>query len=307
MAMPIPGRALRRKSRNPVWPILVTILAVALGVWGVKALVSGGSPKNLLLLGVDENKTRTDVMLLAHIDPGQGIVNVISLPRDTLVEIPCEGLKVCVTPDKLAHAHAYGGEKGPEVATKTVEKFLGIKVDGYARVDFDGFEKVIDTLGGVDILIDKNMDYDDPSANPPLHIHFKASKQPQHLNGKDALRYVRYRNDGQGDIGRTDRTRKFMLALMETMKKNGTVAKLPSLITQMAPYVATNIDSGAAVTLAKAAKSVQPSAIQLKMVEGEPFITKSGAWVWLADEKKLRALVSDYVTNPKPPAKDAAK
>ncbi|MDB4896628.1 MAG: putative transcriptional regulator, partial [Firmicutes bacterium] len=137
--MPRSVRAAQKSSASALWPILIAVLVLVLGGIAVNAFQGGAGPKNILLMGVDEDKTRTDVMVLAHIDPAQGLVSLISLPRDTLVDIPCAGLQYCVSPDKLAHAHAYGGAKGPEVAVQTMEKLLGISVDGYVRIDYNGF------------------------------------------------------------------------------------------------------------------------------------------------------------------------
>lgn len=295
------SRSAKNRSGAKLLPVLLAVVLLAAGAWAIKTyFLDGGQPKNILLMGVDQDKTRTDVVMLAHVDPRQGIVNLLSIPRDTWVEIPCEGIKTCYSPDKLAHAHAYGGEKGPEVAVKTVERFLGVKIDGYARVDYEGFKKVIDTLGGVDILIDQNMDYEDPTP-PGLYIHFKASKTPQHLSGQKALEYVRYRNDGQGDIGRTDRTRKFLMALLDSLKKNGKVTQLPGMWKDMSPYLATNIDSGTAAALARVAPKIEPDHIKMEIVPGKAVILKSGPWVWEADAAKTQTLVDTLIKNPTKP------
>jgi len=299
------SRTARMKGGPKILPILLAIVLLAGGAWGVKTyFLDGGQPKNILLMGVDQDKTRTDVVLLAHVDPRQGIVNLLSLPRDTYVEIPCGDIKVCYSPDKLAHAHAYGGEKGPELAVETVENFLGIKIDGYARVDYEGFKKVIDTLGGVDIMIDKDMDYDDPTP-PGLSIHFKASKTPQHLTGQKALEYVRFRADGQGDIGRTERTRKFLHAMVDSLRKKGTISQLPQLWKDMSPFMATNIDSGTVAALARVAPKIDVNNITMEMVPGKAVILKSGPWVWEADEEKTQVLVDTLIKKPVKPAAKA--
>jgi len=286
-------------SKSWLIPLVVAALLVVAAFFAL-SWVRGGTPKNILLLGVDQDKTRSDVVLLAHVDPRQGLANLISIPRDTWVEIPCEGIKFCQSPDKLNHAHVYGGDDGPELVAKTVERFLGIKVDGYVRVDFDGFKEVIDKLGGVDIVIDKDMDYVDPTPGAKLEIHFKASKEPQHLNGKQALEFVRYRNDGQGDVGRTERQRKFFMAVLQTMQKNGTASKLPGLVTAMAPYVKTDIDSAALVAVARMAPKLDESNLQMAMVPGTPVILKNGPWVWEVDKPKTQAMVDALIKNPKP-------
>ncbi|MDF2631203.1 MAG: putative transcriptional regulator [Symbiobacteriaceae bacterium] len=296
------SRTARKKRSGPkVGSILLAvflIMVAAGGAWAAKTyFLDGGQPKNILLMGVDEHKTRTDVVMLARIDPRQGIVNLISIPRDTYVEIPCDGIEVCQPLDKLAHAHAYGGEEGPELAVATVEKFLGVQIDGYARVDFDGFKQVIDTLGGVDMVIEEDMDYEDPTP-PGLYIHFKGSPNPQHLTGKQALEYVRFRADGQGDVGRTERTRKFLLAVYTTLKEKGSIGKLPQLWSNMSPYVKTDLDGGTIAALARVAGKVDPNTLKMEMVPGKGAQSPNGLWVWEADQAKTQELVNRLIHNP---------
>lgn len=290
-----------KKAGSKLVPIIIALVVILAGGWAAKAFFfDAGSPKTILLMGLDEGKTRTDVVMVAHIDPKQNLVNVISLPRDTLVDIDCTGIKYCTTPDKLAHAHVYGGENGAVLTVKAVEKLLGIKINAHVSVDYAGFEKAIDLLGGVDIVIDKNMDYEDPYAVPPLSIHFKASPKPQHLNGKDALKYVRFRADGQGDIGRIERTKKFFFAMAKTAKENGSITKLPSLVNAIYPYVKTNLDTTTAVQLARMAPKVDVNQIQVEMIQGADETLKDGRWVWNADKAKTRELVDRLIKNPKP-------
>ncbi len=300
------ARAAGGSTSGKLISIIVAVAVLLGGGWAVKAFfLDAGTPTNILLMGVDEGKTRTDVVMVAHVDPKQNLVSLVSIPRDTLVEIDCTGIKYCVTPDKLAHAHVYGGDDGQELTKKAVEKLLDIKIDHYVSVDYEGFEGVIDQLGGVDIVIDKNMDYEDPYAHPPLSIHFKAKKEPQHLNGKDALRYVRFRADGLGDIGRIERTKKFAHALAVSAKQNGTAAKLPSLVSAMWPYVKTDLDMTTAVSLARMAPKVNVDQIQVEMIPGSDETLKDGRWVWNADKTKAREIVDRLIKNPKPP--EAAK
>lgn len=291
------------KRGNAVVPIIVAVLVLLLGSWMIKTfLLDGGTPKNILLLGVDDDKTRTDVVLVAHINPGEGLASLISIPRDTLVEIDCSGLSEgCLSPDKVNHAHAYGGsEDGPQVTLRAVQKFLGIKLDGYVRVDFDGFAQLVDSLGGVEIMIEQEMYYVDPTAGKELTINFKASDKPQLLGGKDALKYVRYRSDGQGDIGRTERTRAFLGALLKTVQQNGKASQLPSMVSGMWPYVKTDLSASTVAALARVAPKLDPGDIQMAMVPGDAVILKDGRWVWQADAEKLQALVDSMIQNPQP-------
>lgn len=281
--------------------LLLLIAAVLIGgLWAAKTfLFTDMTPRTILLMGTDEGKTRTDVLVVVHIDPRQNRVSLISIPRDTYAEIDCDGIQVCVTPDKIGHAHAYGGQdRGPLLTKKAVEELLGVPITHYARIDYEGFEKVVDLLGGVDIVIEHNMDYEDPYAQPPLKIHFKASPDPQHLDGKEALEYARFRDDGQGDIGRIFRTKRLFLALVAAVRENGSLLKIPSLVNTGLPYVKTDLNPSTLVSLAKMAPKVDLQEIEVDMLPGTP--VESPLWVWKPDPVKTKELVDRLIRNPKP-------
>lgn len=280
-------RGRRQKRKNWLLPVLLTLLVVVVvaGGWVLATYFTPGSNQNILLMGVDEEGMRTDVLVLAHINPREKKVNLLSIPRDTLVEINCDGVKICVTPDKMNHAHAYGGV---DLTIDTVEHFLGVKVDGFVKVNFEGFQSLVEGLGGVDLLIDKDMNYEDPYAKPPLKIHFKAKPEPQHLDGKQALEYVRYRGS-MGDIGRIEHTKKFFQAVATKAEAVGP-AKLATLAPGMMKYVDTKIDPSTAVRLAKLATEVKLDQIRMETVPGTDLTLKDGRWVWQADGEKTTEL-----------------
>lgn len=194
---------------------------------------------NILVLGVDggvngqlkrtsSGTARSDVMILVSIDVKSGEVGVLSIPRDTRVYIPTQG-----TYEKIAHAHAYGG---PELSKKTVEEFLNVPVHHWVRVDFEAFKKAVDTLGGVEVDVPRDMDYEDPYQN--LFIHIK--KGPQTLDGDTALEFVRYRGYFNGDIGRIGAQELFLKALINKAARLSTVLKIPELVKELTPYLKTD-------------------------------------------------------------------
>jgi len=282
-------------------PLLIAVAIVVLLVGGVAAKVwFGAAPINILLLGLDEGKTRTDVVVLAHLEPRKGLITLLSLPRDTLVEIDCTGLsEACVSPDKLAHAHAYGGEQGVPVTIDTVERLLGVKVDHYVRADFEGFKQVVDILGGVDLVIDQDMHYEDPYADPPLSIHFEASDQPQHLDGQRSLEFVRYRG-ATGDIGRTERTKQFLVALARKAKETQSLARLPSVIRTGLAYVDTDIDITTALSLATSALRADLDLVQMETLPGWDDSGHPRGWVWVPDEAAVADVVDRLILHPRP-------
>lgn len=276
----------------------ILLLALAGLTWGIQAFADSARPVNVLIMGVDKDRTRTDVVVVARWHPQDKVLSVISLPRDLKVDIPCPAAaKSCKSPDKLAHAHAYGtvkgGPGGPELARRTVEQFLGIQIQHYVRLDFDGFKAVVDALGGVTIDVERNMDYEDPYQN--LRIHLKKGEQT--LNGEKALQYVRFRGDRQGDIGRIDRTQKFLVALLQSARANGSLSRLPALVQALLPAVDTNLDAGAAIALARAAQQITPEAVETATIPGKAR-WDNGAWFWVADAEGTRELVDTMLKDP---------
>lgn len=195
---------------------------------------------NVLLLGKDDGDSedmnnpdapkRTDSMMVVSFDPEKKQIAIVGLPRDTRVTIPGRRGH-----DKINAAYAYGGTKR---AVRTVEQLLQIPINYYMVVDWQGFIKVIDMLGGVDLYVDNNMDYEDPYAN--LKIHLK--KGYQHLDGEKAGQYVRFRHDELGDIGRVERQQKFMKALAGQFFTFTNMLKLPMIINTGLDYIDTDMN-----------------------------------------------------------------
>jgi LCP family protein required for cell wall assembly len=203
---------------------------------------------NVLLLGKDDGDSedmnnpdvpkRTDSMMLVSFDPDNKRISILGLPRDTWVTIPGHRGH-----DKINAAYAYGGTKK---SMQTVSNLLQIPIHHYMVVDWQGFIKVVDMLGGVDLFVDSNMDYEDPYAN--LKIHLK--KGYQHLDGNKAGQYVRFRHDEMGDIGRVERQQKFMKALASQFFTLSNMVKLPMIINTALNYVDTDMDF---ITMVRAA------------------------------------------------------
>lgn len=187
-----------------------------------------GKRTNILVLGVDarpgEKNSRSDTMLLVSIDPKLDKVAVISIPRDTRMEIKTLGT------NKICAANFVGG---PRYAVDRVEELMQTHIDYYVEMNFKGFEKIVDTLGGVTIDVPQRM------YKPSEGINLHPGKQK--LNGKKALGFVRFRDYTNGDIDRTYQQQVFIKALAGEVLKPRTITKLPSLAKQMKQYVDTNI------------------------------------------------------------------
>ena len=233
----------------------------------------------LLLMGVDDGQggpARADTIILAFIDMGTHEVKLLSIPRDTYLDVPGNGTT------KVNHAHAYGG---PDLMTRTVSNFLGIPVRKYLEVDFDGFRNLVDILGGVQMDVEKNMRY------RPEGINLAAGDQL--LDGDKALQYVRFR-DGEGDIGRINRQQKFLKTFAEQSVRLGTVLKLPNLMKEIRDSTITNLTLREMLGLAKIAKDIKTSEIEAVMVPGDPIKIK-GISYWQPDREQTHALVDKFL------------
>ncbi|MDF2569092.1 MAG: tagU [Sporomusa sp.] len=247
---------------------------------------------NILLLGVDDKDhenpydlaRRSDTMMVASISPQEGTVNLLSLPRDTKVTIP--GRKGY---DKLNHAYAYGGA---ELTRSTVEQFLHIPINYYVVIDWQAFIKVIDILGGVDLYVEHDMNYEDPYANLDIHIN----KGYQHLDGEKAGQYVRFRSDELGDIGRVQRQQRFLKALAKEMMQVGTILKVPALVNTLNQYVETDMSAMTMVKVANSLKSFSSSNLNTEMLPGD-FATIDGLSYWVPDKEQTKLLVETMFTS----------
>lgn len=198
--------------------------------------VLGIDQLSILIIGTDEyleyDPGRSDTIIWAYLDFKNKKVDVLSIPRDMVVWLPTRRPYF----DKICHAYSYGGA---DLVKRAVEKFLGVRIDQVIKVDYNGFVRIIDTLGGVKINVDRDMDYDDNRGK--LHIHIK--KGLQVLDGRESLNYVRFRHDRMGDLGRIERQQKFMTMLrkkalrLEQIGRVGKVANIIADSTKLDPYM----------------------------------------------------------------------
>lgn len=194
---------------------------------------------NILIMGEDdvEGSRRSDTVLFATIDIDDKNIRVLSLPRDTRVQIPGHGVQ------KLNHAFAYGG---PDLLKATVEKYLGQPILYYVIIDYVSFPAVVDILGGVEIDVEKKMRYVDRAGK--LDINIKPGLQT--MDGKTALHYVRFRMDALGDIGRVHRQQQFIKAVLKKAYDPRILVKIPELTAQMMKLFKTDMSPALAIQLA---------------------------------------------------------
>ncbi|MFE8696315.1 LCP family protein [Cytobacillus sp. FJAT-53684] len=183
---------------------------------------------SVLLLGSDargNEKSRADTIMVAQYHPDYGTYKLISIMRDTYVDIPGHGK------GKINAAFALGG---PELLRQTIKENFDIDSQYYSIVDFEGFVHLIDEAfpKGVEIEVEKAMSaYIGVTLEPGL----------QRLDGEHLLGYVRFRHDAVGDFGRVERQQKTMRVLADQFMSLQSVAKLPKLVGVMTPFVNTNM------------------------------------------------------------------
>ncbi|MBM3460612.1 MAG: LytR family transcriptional regulator [Armatimonadetes bacterium] len=196
---------------------------------------------NILCLGVDYNTTRqgirytkwarSDTIFVISVDREAHSLNVLSIPRDVRAEIPGHGF------DKINAAFSMKEMGDLQLSRATVEHLLGVPMDHTIVIKEYAASRLVDAIGGVTVTIDKDMDYDDNWGN--LHIHLKQGVR--RLNGEQAVGFVRFRHDEEGDRGRIRRQQQFLDALMKELRKPQNLT--PNNVREMARAIKENIDT----------------------------------------------------------------
>jgi len=215
----------------------------------------------ILIGGLDNENGGSDTNLLVALDAANGRINVLSLPRDTL-------LNVSWSVKKLNNAYHHGGFSR---TMEEVSNLLGIPVDFYITVDLNAFVELVDTIGGVKFDVPLDMNYDDPYQD--LHIHI--SKGLQLLGGEDALKVVRWRqnNDGSGyataDIGRIGTQQAFLSAMARQTLQLSNWDNIPEMAKIFRRNVDTDLELANLIWIGEQALSMGSSAISFYTLPGD--------------------------------------
>ncbi|ANF95536.1 LCP family protein [Paenibacillus bovis] len=275
-----------------------TVAAAAPPVW------TGTEPVNILLMGVDSRNSddgeipRSDTMLVASLDPVKKTIHLFSILRDTYVDIPGYG------ENRINSAITHG----PNTAMKTVSDLLGIPVQYYVYTDFQGFIKLVDAVGGIDFKVEKDMHYTSAADKHVYDINLKAGMQ--HLDGKTALQYVRFRHDATSDFTRTERQRAFLTAVGDKLKSTTSIMKLPDILEQINPYIDTNLSTDDLWKLASVAYDSNMSGSE-QLPPNDLLAEKhvgGAAVIGVKSEEKLKQFIQDTLnknnTDPIPVSAD---
>ena len=256
-------------------------------------------PVTILVMGIDEVPEaeaeaapdspdsifsgRSDTMLLIRVDPEDETLNVMSIPRDTQVEIPSLGVT------KVNHANAMGG---PRMASDVVSANLNdIEIDRYVRVSTDAFQELVDLLGGVEVFVPYDMEYTDQTQG--LDIDLEQGRQL--LNGSEAEQFARFRGDGYGDIGRVQRQQQLIQALRDRIATPSFLPRVPQAIELMQTYIDTNLSFEEILALVDFGLALDRDQFRMVMLPGRfsapnEFI----ASYWLMNTDERDRVMADY-------------
>lgn len=256
---------------------------------------------NVALLGSDKRPGssgwRTDVIIVASINPDLPSVNLFSIPRDTWVYIPNWRYTRINLADAHGEANNFPGG-GPGLVAETLLYNFGIPVQYYARVDFDGFKKLIDSTGGVDIVADCPL-FDIFPDNPPdvSDIGFTEitgtidipTAGIYHLDGKHALWYARSRRT-TSDFDRSRRQQRVLRALWNQIQAQGIIGQLPNLWGELLNTVQTDLNLNDVLYLAGLGTQIDRSRIKNSFLDGanaHRFVSAEGASVFYFNYEEI--------------------
>lgn len=192
---------------------------------------------NILIIGTDsrgEDRGRSDSLMVAHYDQKRKQPKLISIMRDSYVDIPGYGK------DKINAAYSYGGI---ELVRKTLKENFDLPIEYYVTINFDHFKEAIDNLfpKGVTIDAEKDLDLD--------QVFIKAGKQK--MDGNTLLQYSRFREDEEGDFGRIRRQQQVLSAISQQVTNVTSLSKLPKTTGKLLGYVDTNLSESTILSVGK--------------------------------------------------------
>lgn len=251
-------------------------------------------PVNLMVLGLDKDETRCDVIMLFNFDPVSSRLNILSIARDTRV----------YSKGRYARINALYSKGGEKLISEELTAITGLPVHYHITMNFEGFRKIIDALGGVEFYVPFRMIYDDPTQN----LRIRLQKGYQLLNGDKAEQLVRYRkgNRGQGytegDIGRIKVQQDFIKALISQKLNIGYISKAGDIFGILREYVRTNISISDFARHIGEINKIEISGVQTFTLPGESKLI-GGVWYYLHDPIQTAALIEEnFCFLPKSPA-----
>ena len=282
----------------PVEPPVITRVLDATGFNYTSSNRSGyrlSRPVNILILGIDGVpeaaanspkifEGRSDTILLLHLDPRDKSISLLSVPRDTQVEVP--GIPF----SKISEANARGGAA---LAARLVSRMLNnTKIERYVRVSSNAFRELVDLLGGVEVFVPRAMSYTDSAQKLKINL----AQGWQTLNGEQAEQFARFRNDGLGDIGRIQRQQSLIQDIRNRLASPSVFVRLPQIVRLMQKYVDTNLNYEEILTLANFGLQLERDTFKMVMLPGSSS-SKQGDLrsYWILDAVAVDRIITQYL------------
>ncbi|MEG4999166.1 LCP family protein [Microcoleus sp. B4-D4] len=281
----------------PVEPQFISRVLDAAG-FNYKSSNSSGyrlsRPVNILIMGIDRVpetaanspkifEGRSDTILVFHLDPRDKSISLVSVPRDTKVQIP--GIRF----SKINEANARGGAA---LATRLVSTILNnVTIERYVRVSNGAFRELVDLLGGVEVFVPRAMSYTDTTQKLKINL----AQGWQILNGEQAEQFARFRNDGLGDIGRIQRQQSLIQAILNSLKSPSVLVRLPEIVRLMQKYVDTNLNFEEILTLTNFGLQLERDNFKMVMLPGRSS-SKQGDLrsYWILDAAGRDRIMTQY-------------
>lgn len=246
----------------------------------------------LLILGCDEDlyyggtqvlkgAARSDMMLVARLDFANKRITGVSIPRDTRCQLPGDRARKM----NAYHAIAKRGQEAKLTQTAVEHLLPGVKIDRVLEINYESFVDLVDLIGGVTVDVDKHLKYTDKAGG--LFIDIPAGLQ--HLNGYDAMCFVRFRKDAGSDFVRQERQKKLLVALKNQVVQNWTL--LPT-VAEFGAKAMGGLTGAEVAALAKFGRSVPPSDIKLSQLPTKP---GRGSFLELDESKAAKVLKESYL------------
>ncbi len=241
---------------------------------------------NIALLGSDKRPDaatwRTDTIIVVSLDMERNLVRLLSIPRDLWVNIPGHGPDRINTADLWGEMAHEGG--GPDLVKQTIYQNLGIPIHYWVRVDFDGFKRIIDAVGGVDVDVECPL--------PDIELETGM----QHMDGELALWYARSRMT-TNDFDRGRRQRKLLMALWDQALSPSIIPQIPSLLATMNDAIQTDLPPDQIIALAFLGLKLKPNQIFSQSIgpwQVQNWTTPGGAAVLLPLHDKIKELLDSF-------------
>lgn len=230
-------------------------------------------PFSILVLGVDEreeDKGRSDTMIVMTVNPQTKSTKMVSIPRDTYTEIIGKNIQ-----DKINHAYAFGGI---EMSLETVEHFFDIPIDYVVQVNMESFKEIVDAVGGIKVNNQLDFELD----------NYMFPKGDITLTGDEALAYVRMRyGDPRGDFGRQDRQKQVIQSVIKKGASFNSLLNFKSIFNAIGNNVRTNMTFDEMVDVQKNYRDAAKEVDQLYINEGTGKMMNH-IWYYIMDEVELK-------------------